>query len=207
MTRLFARSKGMGSDNEPAMLKQRVEFLEDLLTKERSRHESHLREISSAAGCREARAISLCASWRGATLDSSGSEHANIGPGAEVSPSDTESRSPPQGAQDTPPASKLDRWVKRAKTPSISPPEGTSPSTAPKSKLDRWLAKSKPGQEPSPPAEGVTKLDRWLSKSKKPESSSTQVCLLRYTPILFRLCLAPGSGPTLAPTQEAWCAN
>ncbi|KAJ1466836.1 hypothetical protein T484DRAFT_1860565 [Baffinella frigidus] len=157
----------------PEMLKQRVAFLEDLLEKERSRHESHLREISSAAGCREARAMSLCASWRGATLDSSGSEQANIGPGAGVSPNDAESRRPPQGAQDPPPASKLDRWVKRAKTPGESPPEGTSPSTAPKSKLDRWLAKSKTGQDPSPPTEGVTKLDRWLTKSKKPEGAES----------------------------------
>ena len=81
-------------------LQARVAFLEGALAKERARHDAHLREISSAAGVREVRAMSLCASWRGASLDSSGSEQANVGPG--LSPNDSESRRPPQGAEHTP---------------------------------------------------------------------------------------------------------
>ena len=120
--------------------------------------------------------MSLCASWRGASLDSSGSEQANVGPG--LSPNDSESRRPPQGAEHTPASGrgKLERWMNRSKTPSTTPPAPEQQATpAPANKLDRWLAKSKSPQTQSPAAETPkSKLDRWIAKCKQAEGTDAQ---------------------------------
>ncbi|EKX48353.1 hypothetical protein GUITHDRAFT_162467 [Guillardia theta CCMP2712] len=150
-------------------LDKKVALLEKTLLEERNRHLQQLREIASAAGLREAQAVSILASCRRSGVPSSIVAH--IGPG--TSPTDSEgssSTAPPQGAQD-PPRSKLDRWITRTK---VSPGTGLSPdcfSLSPESlhsenKLDRWLARLRRDRCPEE-NRSRSKLDRWIGRTQQ----------------------------------------
>eukprot|EP00286_Rhodomonas_abbreviata_P018246 CAMPEP_0181310130 /NCGR_PEP_ID=MMETSP1101-20121128/12417_1 /TAXON_ID=46948 /ORGANISM="Rhodomonas abbreviata, Strain Caron Lab Isolate" /LENGTH=694 /DNA_ID=CAMNT_0023416729 /DNA_START=137 /DNA_END=2221 /DNA_ORIENTATION=- len=157
---------------DPQALVERIEALELALDRERKLHVANLREIASAAGLREAHAMSLLAGCR-----RDGEQHPNGGPG--MSPTDADSRKPPQGAQD-PSTSKLDRWLSRSRQAgdqggSANGPVPEGSPAAPKSKLDRWLARSQ-GSATPPDQQPVSKLDRWLSRAQGGSGQSPASC-------------------------------